>query len=105
LPLAILCWVLWQLLLSRLFFGGAFQGGLTWVEGTAEAVFILVAAWIAPAGKRAVALISLVFFTLRNVAVLMFAPGAATPAGAAATIALAVTGLAIVYALTARNRG
>ena len=104
LPLAILAYTLWQLLLARLFYDGAFQGGLTWVEGTAETVFVLVAALIAPGGKRAIALIALVFFTLRNLAVLIFAPGAATPAGAAATIGLAITGTAIVFALT-RQKG
>jgi hypothetical protein len=104
LPLAILAYVLWQLLLARTLFGGAFQGGLTWVEGTAETVFVLTAALIAPGRKRAVALASLVFFSLRNLAVLVLAPGAATAAGAAATIGLAITGTAIVWLITGRSK-
>jgi hypothetical protein len=103
LPLAILAYVLWQLLVARLMFAGAFQGGLTWVEGTAETVFVLVAALIAPGRKRGVALVALVFFTLRNLAVVVFAPGAATLAGAATTIGLAIAGTIVVYALTARR--
>lgn len=75
-PAAILSWVLWQMLVARLFYGGVFQGGLTWVEATAEAVFILVAALMAPGRKRGIALTGLVFFTLRNVATVFYAPEA-----------------------------
>jgi hypothetical protein len=103
LPIGILAYTLWQLLLARVLFGGAFQGGLTWVEGTAEAASILVAAFIAPGRKRAVALAGLGFYSLRNLAVLVFAPGAATPGGAATTIGLAIAGTAIVFALTRRS--
>ena len=103
LPLAILAYALWHFFLAWAFFGGTFQGGLTWMEGTAEAVSLLMAALIAPGRKRAVALAALAFYTLRNLAVLLFAPGAATPTGAASTIALAVTATAIVFALTKRS--
>ncbi len=96
-PAAILSWVLWQLLLARVFYGGVLRGGLTWVEGTAEAVFVLVAAFVAPARKRAVAAVALGFFVCRDLATIAFAPQAGTMSDAAVAIALALVGTAVVW--------
>ncbi len=97
LPAAILAWVLWQLLLARLFYGGVFQAGLTWVEGTAEAVFVLVAALVVPARKRTVATVALGFFVLRDIAVALVAPSAVMMSDAIVAIALAGMATAIVW--------
>lgn len=103
-PLAILSWVLWQLLMARLFFNGQFQGGLSWVEGTAEAVFVLVASLIAPARKRQVAGVALAFFMLRNIATTIFAAGLVAPGDAAITIGMAAAAAAVVWLATTRRQ-
>lgn len=103
-PAAILAWVLWQLLMTRLFYGGVFQGGLSRVEATAEAVFVLVVAFIAPGCKRALAVVGLVFFICRDIATIRFAPAAGTAADAVAAIGMALLATAVVWWLT-RTRG
>lgn len=97
LPLAIFAWVAWQQLLARIFYGGVFQAGLTWVEGTAEAVFVLVAALVAPARKRVAAAVSLGFFILRDIATVAFSAGIVRPSDAVVAIALAAMATAIVW--------
>lgn len=96
-PAAILSWVLWQLLLARVLYGGVLRGGLTWVEGTAEAVFVLVASLIAPARKRVVAAVALGFFVVRDIATIAFAPQAGTMSDAAIAISFALLGAAVVW--------
>lgn len=96
-PVAILSWVLWQLLVGRVVYGGVVRGGLTWVEGTAEAVFVLVASLIAPARKRVVATGALAFFVCRDIATVVLAPQAGTIADAGVAIALACLATAVVW--------
>ena len=96
-PAPILAWVGWQLLLARLFYGGVFQPGLTWIEGTAEAVSVLVAALVAPARKREVAAVLLGFYVCRDVMTTLMAPDVVTPLDAAVAIAMVFVATAIVW--------
>ncbi len=97
LPASFLAWVAWQQLLARLFYGGVFQPGITWIEGTAEAVSVLVAALVAPARKREVAAVLLGFYVCRDVATTLIAPAIVTPSNAAVAIAMVSMATAIVW--------
>src|SRR5205814_5870964 len=76
-PAAFVVWVCWQMLLANTFyseFGGFLRGGITWIEGTAEGICVLVAAAIAPTSKRVVASVSVALFVLRDVVVVVSEP-------------------------------
>ena len=90
------------MLVARAFYDGAFQGGLSWTEATAEAVFVLVAAFIAPGRKRLIAGLALGFFICRDVATVRYAPTAVTPADAAIAVTMATLATALVWWQTRR---